>query len=123
FLYPPATGGFGRGPLFAPEDCFMVRLTMALAATLFVITPAFAALAPRKAPVDFGTAAPHKLVKQTSESAKDDGDLVIDDDTEIKPEGKDTNDGDAPKDPQISLLNVPADGKTRKTHFRSKALK
>jgi hypothetical protein len=101
----------------------MVRLTMALAASLFVITPAFAALAPRKAPVDFGAAAPHKLVKQTSESAKDDGDLVIDDDTEIKLDGKDIKYEDVPKDAQIILLDVSADRKIRKIHFRSKALK
>ncbi len=100
----------------------MVRLTTTLVASLFLLTPAFGMRADRKAPLDFGSAAPQRL-KESAPAAQEDSDLEINDDTEIKLDGKACKYEDVPKDAQIIVLDVSADRKILKIHFKSKPRK
>lgn len=105
----------------------MTRLTMALVVTLACLSSARASLSTRK-DVALDKGVPPALrrtlvpeVKPVKPAAEEEQEFVIDDDTEIKLDGRACEYKDVPGNAGIILVDVAADKKTvLKIHFQSK---
>jgi hypothetical protein len=93
---------------------------MALLTVLCALTPATASLVQKKNDTTVGSKVPPRLVDQRG-AAEQQEELTVNDDTEIKLDGKNCKYADVPKDAEIILLDVSADKRViKKIHFRSK---
>jgi hypothetical protein len=102
----------------------MIRLTLALAASICLISTASASLASRKEPPTLSKGRASKIATEAWEQAADrntKSEFVLTDQTEILLNGKPCKYEQVPADAGITRMELAADNKTvRKIHFRTR---